>query len=135
VDAATAALFAAGGGNLEQIEAVILGSDEYFQLQGGTNAGFLAGLGQDVLGGNLDPTSLGLFQAELASGTPRFAVALQALAEPQAAAAEAGRLYQQVLQRSASGSELLVPAMLVLQGDEADLLLALVLSDEFTRLP
>jgi CSLREA domain-containing protein len=138
VDAATeavAALFLAAGGSLDQIEAVILGSDEYFQLHGGTNAGFLAGLGQDVLGGNLDPAAMNLLQAELAAGTPRYVVALQALGTPAAAVAEAQRLYQQVLGRSASSAELLVPAVYILAGNEMDVLLALLLSEEFAQLP
>ena len=135
VDAATAALFAAGGGSLGQIEAVILGSDEYFQRHGGTTAGLLAGLGQDVTGGSLDPGAAGLFQAELASGAPRYQIALQAVGLPQAAVAEAGRLYQQVLQRPGSGSELLLPAVLIQGGNEADVILALLLSEEFAQLP
>jgi hypothetical protein len=138
VDAATGAaatLYLAGGGSLAQLEAVVLGSDEYYQLHGGTDAGFLAGLGQDALGGALDPAGLGLFQAELAAGTTRYALALQALGAPQAAVAEAERLYQQVLRRPASGPEVLLPALSILGGNETDVLLVLLLSEEYAQLP
>jgi hypothetical protein len=132
---AAAALYLAGGGSPAQLEAIVLGSDEYYRLHGGTDAGFLAGLGQDVLGGSLDPAGLALFQAELAAGTPRYTVALQVLGAPQAAAAEANRLYQEALGRPASAAELLVPAMYIQGGNETDVILALLLSNEYAQLP
>jgi hypothetical protein len=138
VDTATqaaAALYLAGGGSPVQLEAIVLGSDEYYQLHGGTDAGFLAGLGKDVLSGSLDPAGLALFQAELAAGTPRYVVALQVMGAPQAAVAEANRLYQEVLGRPASGPELLFPAMYILGGNETEVLLALLLSEEYAKLP
>jgi hypothetical protein len=130
---AVGAAFLAAGGRLGQLEAVLLGSDEYFRRHDGTDAGFLAGLGQDVAGGTLDPSDVSLFQAELATGTPRFVVALQALAEPKAAVARAQLLYQQALGRSASPSEVLLPAALLLSGEDAALLLGLLLSDEYAN--
>jgi hypothetical protein len=48
---------------------------------------------------------------------------------------EASRLYQEVLGRSASAAELLVPAMYIQGGNETDVLLALLLSDEYDGLP
>jgi hypothetical protein len=123
------------GGSLDQLEAGILGSDEYFRLHGGTNAGFLQGLGQDVFGGSIDPADLSLFEAELATGTPRFLVAQQALATPQAAAVEAQRLYQQLLKRSASPAELAYPASLLLGGNDTAVLLGLLLSPEYANRP
>jgi hypothetical protein len=130
-----AALYLSGGGSPAQLKVIVLGSDEYYRLHGGTDAGFLAGLGRDVLGGSLDPAGLALFQAELSTGTSRYVVALQVLGAPQAAVAEANRLYQEALGRPASASELLLPAMYILGGNETDVILALLLSEEYARLP
>jgi hypothetical protein len=129
---ASGAGFLAAGGHIDQLEAVLLGSDEYFHLHGGTNAGFLAGLEADVLGGAGD---LSPFQAELAAGTPRLVVAQRVLALPQAAAAAAQLLYQQTLKRSASPSELFFPTVLLLQGNDTAVLLALLSSDEYAQRP
>jgi hypothetical protein len=127
--------FLVASGRQSQLEAIVLGSDEYLRLHGGTDAGFLAGLGQDVAGGALDPGDVSLFRAELATGTPRFVVALQALALPQAAAAKAQLYYQKTLKRSASSSELFFPTFMLLAGNDTATLLALLSSDEYARLP
>jgi hypothetical protein len=129
------AAFLAAGGQLGQLDAVLLGSDEYYRRHGGTISGFLAGLGQDVAGGALDPGDVCLLQAALASGTSQFVVALQALALPQAAAAKAQLHYQQTLKRSASPSELFLPTVLLLTGNDTAVLLALLSSDEYAMLP
>jgi hypothetical protein len=128
---AVAAGFLAAGGQEAQLAAVICGSDEYYQRHGGTNAGFLAGLGQDLTGGPLDPAAISLFTAELAAGTPRDAVAVQALGLPSAAAFQAALLYAQTLHRSASAAELFYPTVLLLQGNETAVLLGLLVSNEY----
>jgi hypothetical protein len=62
--------FLSGGGSVEQLEASILGSPEYFQNRGGgTNAGFLNAVYQDILGRTIDPSGANSWGAILASST------------------------------------------------------------------
>ncbi len=42
--------FLLGGGSLTALDVDLISSDEYFQVRGGTNAGFVNGLYQDALG-------------------------------------------------------------------------------------
>jgi hypothetical protein len=48
--------FLGAGGRMEQLEAVLLGSPEYFQRGGGTTRGFLKALYRDILGRAVDPS-------------------------------------------------------------------------------
>ena len=66
------------GGTLEQVAAAITGSDEYFQLAGGTNQGFVFGLYTEVLhrtSAVSEGGELAGWIAALDNGTPRTAVA------------------------------------------------------------
>jgi uncharacterized protein GlcG (DUF336 family) len=68
--------FLLGGGTVEQLSAVLTGSDEYFQTQGGgTNAGFLAALYQDALERPIDPGGQAVFSQALGQGASRVDVA------------------------------------------------------------
>jgi cyclophilin family peptidyl-prolyl cis-trans isomerase len=63
-------------GTLEQVQAALLGSDEYFQQQGGgTNDGFLDALFQDVLNRSIDATARSAFTQALAQGASRRQIA------------------------------------------------------------
>jgi hypothetical protein len=94
--------FLAGGGTTEQLEAAVLSSDEYFRTRGGgTNAGFLAALYQDVLGRGVDAAAAQTFGAALAAGTPRSAVVGTVLASVEADRIEVQELYAALLGRPA----------------------------------
>ncbi len=68
--------FLLNGGTVEQLEAVLTGSAEYFQTQGGgTNAGFLSALYLDALGRPIDAAGQATFTQALASGASRTDVA------------------------------------------------------------
>jgi hypothetical protein len=66
---ATFTNFLANGGTVEQVEAMVVGSPEYFQNRGGgTNNGFLKALYQDGLNRTIDPTGQATFGMDLAMG-------------------------------------------------------------------
>ncbi|HEV3444279.1 MAG TPA: DUF4214 domain-containing protein [Gemmataceae bacterium] len=63
------------GATVEQVEEIVIGSQEYFQLNGSTNAGFLTGLYRDVLNRSPDAGGLFAFTQALQAGLSRSAVA------------------------------------------------------------
>jgi hypothetical protein len=63
------------GATIEQVDEAIVSSPEYFALHGSTNAGFLAGLYQDVLNRAPDAAGLFAFTQALQGGLSRAAVA------------------------------------------------------------
>ena len=76
--------FLAAGGTIKMVDSIMLGSQEYFQVRaGGTNAGFLQALYQDVLGRAPDPVGLQAFTAALNAGVSRQQVALLVLSSPE----------------------------------------------------
>lgn len=66
----------------EQVIALLLASPEFFQRQGGTDAGWLDGVHARLLGRARDPGSQPLLTA-LANGTPRVQVAALVLGSPE----------------------------------------------------
>ncbi len=69
-----------GGASEEQAMAAILGSDEYFASRGGgTNAGFIAALYQDLLGRPPSAAEQSQWDAAFGGGATRAQVALQIL--------------------------------------------------------
>src|SRR5262249_25496206 len=76
--------FLAQGGRVDQLQSILLGSLEYFQRRGGgSNAGFLAALYQDVLGRPIDLFGAQSLTRVLASGVPRTAVAAALIGSPE----------------------------------------------------
>src|SRR5262249_2435692 len=67
--------FLRAGGTVPQLKAVLIGSAEYFQKNGGTNDGFVTALYRDVLGRAADPGGRQFFNQVLAAGVPRTDVA------------------------------------------------------------
>jgi|GEM_PF-3471134 len=68
--------FLGAGGTLEQAEALVLGSQEYFARQsGGTVAGFISSLYRDLLSRAPDLIVLSAFSQAVAAGVPRTAIA------------------------------------------------------------
>src|SRR5262249_276866 len=59
--------FLAAGRAIEQLEAVLLASADYYRRAGGTNAGFLRAVYHDVLGQPLDQRGQNLYAPQLAS--------------------------------------------------------------------
>ena len=64
-----------GSSPLDILRATILGSQEYFQLHGSSNLGFLQALFLDVLKRPIDPSAQNFYLSQLNSGTSRTLVA------------------------------------------------------------
>jgi hypothetical protein len=66
---------------VEQMDALLLGSQEYFEKRGvSSNVGFLNALFFDTLGRSIDPVRQAIFSGELQRGVSRFEVASLVLA-------------------------------------------------------
>src|SRR5262249_47368262 len=97
--------FFASGGNSHQLEAMILGSDEFFQTQGGnTNAGFTSALYQHVLNRPADASGMSTANQALANGMTRTALALAIITSQESATDETSELFAQFLHRNADAS-------------------------------
>jgi streptogramin lyase len=98
--------FLAGGGTREQLAALLLGSAEYYQSQGGsTNDGFLTALYQDALQRSIDPTSLAAGEQALATGTMRDQLALSVLASEEHRMIVVNQMYHSYLSRQPAQAE------------------------------
>ena len=94
---------APGAASVSDVHASILGSDEFFAAHGGTAAGFLAGLYQDVLGRSPDPAGLQQWLAAYNSGTlTRFQIARTFLTSPEGRLTEVAHWFQDDLGRTTS---------------------------------
>jgi hypothetical protein len=90
------------GETLEQLAAVIVSSEEYFQQRGGgTNDGFLTALFQDALDRQIDYGAKTSFEQELAHGVTRAQVADQVFGSKEYRSVEVQNLYQQAFDRDA----------------------------------
>ena len=65
----------ADGASDEQLATIIVSSDEYFALHGGTNDGFLSALFQDALHRPIDDGAKAAFEQDLAAGFSRAQLA------------------------------------------------------------
>jgi hypothetical protein len=92
------------GATVQQVEAQILSSDEYFNKSGGTTDAWITALYHDVLGMPADQTAFSYWEGQLASGQSRTQVAL-AIINSQAGLDRVVRLaYQQLLGRTADAA-------------------------------
>jgi hypothetical protein len=98
--------FLAQGGTLEQVEAAILGSPEFFQRSGGTNLGFLQNLYATVLGRTIDAGAQTAFTNALNGGLSRQVLATFVLDSPEAVQRDVESFYQQFLGRQADAGGL-----------------------------
>ncbi len=120
------------GGTVEQLKAVILGSQEYFASKGGGEVGFLNGVFEDVLGRGIETGAVMLFERSLAKGASRYLVAQEILESPEAERVLVQSLYLLYLNRPADplGAETFLTALQNGARDEA-VLAAILGSDEF----
>jgi RHS repeat-associated protein len=93
--------FLASGGNIEQVQAILLGSPEYLQRSGGGRAQFLASLFHDVLGRDIDPIARDTFTRALDNGVSRTDVAAVVLGSPEARGQLIQQTYLRYLDRAA----------------------------------
>ncbi len=99
--------FLQAGGTLEQFEADVVGSPEYFQVRGGGTAnGFLSVLYQDALGHAVDASGQASWGQALASGMSTGQVAAAVFASTEFKQDLVSGWYQQYLRRSADAAGL-----------------------------
>jgi hypothetical protein len=90
------------GGSLQQFEAAVAGSPEYFQSHGGaTNLGFLTAFYQDALGRGLDAVGQVAWSRELGKRVSRVNVAAAVLSSREFRQDLFDGFYQQFLERDA----------------------------------
>lgn len=100
------AQFLAQGGTTDALKAILLGSQEYFRNHGGTNAGFLQGLYEDVMGRPADAPGFQLWAGALAAGAARTTVAQTFIGSPEALSRDVRSLYDEFLHRPADAAGL-----------------------------
>jgi hypothetical protein len=93
--------FLDGGGTVEQMEADLFGSQEYFNRVGESTEAFLNGLYGQVLHRFVDPASASVWDSALANGTTRAAVAGMVLGSAEAQMVRIAGYYQEFLYRPA----------------------------------
>ncbi len=122
-----------GGGTDEDLEAALLGSDEYYFGQGGgTIPGFLNALFEDVLGRPIDSVGVAFYGAELAGPLTRTQVAEQVLTTQEAEYQLVDGWYVRFLHRHAdTTSQAYFSNVLAGGGTDEDVIAAIVGSDEY----
>jgi uncharacterized secreted protein with C-terminal beta-propeller domain len=120
------------GHTLADIETAILGSQEYFDHQGGTNTAFLKGLYAAVLNRGIDPAGADGWAQLLADGTDRATIAYDLLHSTEAFGNTVQGLYQTYLHRSADALGLQTFVNAMSHGMTADQVAAAIMaSDEY----
>ncbi|HXH92896.1 MAG TPA: M57 family metalloprotease, partial [Thermoanaerobaculia bacterium] len=115
----------------EQIEAQLVSSPEYFALSGGTNAGWITRIFNDVLGRTPSAAETAAYSGFLGSSS-RVTVGLSILKSSEAVNRRVQQYYAQFLHRNATASEAaaLVPAILGGVSDE-QVIAQIVGADEY----
>ncbi len=119
------------GGTAEQLEAIFLGSDEYFRRAGGTANGFLTALYRDALGRAPDPVGIREFSPMVTARIPlTMPVAAAVLRSAESDRREVQALYRRYLRRDPDpvGHDALTG--LLQRGLSNELILALVVGSE-----
>ncbi|HVX59696.1 MAG TPA: DUF4214 domain-containing protein, partial [Pirellulales bacterium] len=89
-----------GGATWDHVQTAFLASEEFFATRGGSNnTGFLNAVYEEVLGRSLDPAAQTFWEAALASGMSRAAVANTILRSQESANRLVESWYQQYLHR------------------------------------
>ena len=124
------------GVTVEQLIAVIVGSDEYYQNRGGgTNNGFLEQLYNDLLGRPIDEGSLASFIDLLNRGGSRPQVALFILSSSEYRYNQIQSFFKSFLERQASDSEINFFLALWQQGARREQIIAQIIgSPEYCEL-
>lgn len=126
----------ARGTPVDVIRAGLLGSEENFRREGGTNDGFLAALYRDVLGREIDVGGRANWLGLLARGWTRYGVALALLRSAEGLTAKVQGLYRQYLRREADAGGLANFVGLLRRGmPEPAVAAALVGSPEYAARP
>jgi hypothetical protein len=118
------------GQTQEGVEAIILGSPEYFQTQArGTNAGFLDALYGDVFSRSVDPSGANTFGSQLAAGISRQQIADQILNSNEYRLDLVESIYSRYLVRDVDPSGLQTWTGLKATGASDEIVLAAILGE------
>ena len=125
--------FLENGGTVEQMEAIIAGSAEYYQTRGGSGtAGFLEALYQDSLDRGVDALGQASWTQALASGLSRTQVAELIFSSPEYKIDLVNNYYTHFLGRSADPTGLNGRVNGLLGGlRDEQVIAAIVASDEY----
>jgi len=95
--------FITSGATIEQTQAQLAGSNEYFSARSGsTNSGFITAVISDLLGRSATPTELSLFGSQLTSGSTRTDIATEILASNEYRSDLVSGYYMEFLHRTPS---------------------------------
>jgi hypothetical protein len=126
----------ASGVTVTDLEAILLGSPEFYaNIGGGTNAGFASALYQVALGRAIDPIGAQAVNQALAQGISRGAIALNVLRSTEGETDEITALYQKFLHRVPDSGGLSASLALLNSGVSVEQLQAILIgSDEYLSL-
>jgi cyclophilin family peptidyl-prolyl cis-trans isomerase len=125
--------FLKSGGTLEQVRAVIVGSNEYFQSRSGSsNTSFLTNLYQDALGRAIDPVGQSLAGQALTAGMDRSKVAAVVFTSREGEQFLVQSYYSELLNRTADSVGMTDSTATLADGlSEEKIIIAISASDEY----
>ena len=125
--------FLDSGGTLQQVRAVIVGSDEYFQSRSSSsNDNFLSNLYQNALGRAVDPVGQSLAGQALTAGMDRSKVAAVVFNSAEGQQFLVQSYYTSLLNRTADSVGMAdSTAVLAAGGNEEQIIIAIAASDEY----
>jgi hypothetical protein len=118
------------GMTLVQVEALLLGSQEFFNDAGGTNAGFLTALYQDLLHRPPDAFGMNAFLGALNAGASRQAIAVAILSSDEYHQDLIKSIYLQYLRRNADSFGLNAFTQAMHNGLTEEALIAIILGSQ-----
>ncbi len=125
-------LFAVGTNSLDLLRSALIGTQEYFNRNGGTIDGFLNALYRDIFGRAIDSTAKSSFTQQLNAGLSRTTLAKILLGSLEARRVEVDGFFTTYLHRTAdTGGETFFANFLAHGGNEAAVVAALVSSQEY----
>jgi hypothetical protein len=123
----------ARGGTIEQVEAEVLASDDYFRRRGGgTGAGFLEALSEDLLGQQVNPGVVAEFAGQMAGAGARLQVTTRVLRLAAVDQRWVLDLFRHFLHQPPNGEEMqLYSGLLQGKGSEEQVLAAVLSSPRY----
>jgi uncharacterized delta-60 repeat protein len=118
--------FLVAGGSIDQMRALLLGSQEYYELAGGTNDAFVAAVYRDVLGRPVDSAGQPAWDQDLMNGLPPSALAATIMRSGEGDADEVQGLYRWLLHRAADATGLQSFSSDLQQGAPVEQLVAII---------
>ncbi|HVX11910.1 MAG TPA: Ig-like domain repeat protein [Pirellulales bacterium] len=122
--------YLSSGGNIAGATAIILGSNEYYQLHGGSQSGFANALYESLLGRSADSGATAAITAELTAGASRTTVASQVMSGTEYLQDVVESFYQRYLGRVADTPSLNYNVARLSSGGTQETVIAGILSSQ-----